>query len=165
MIDFSLKYIMDNSPYDITLSDVGFIFKTDYGIHYRVSFDKEDITLGGCDTYQLILQNVEHIRPAHDPKVETTVLAIIDEFFRSNMEVLLYICDTSDGKEGGRNRLFLRWFDKHAAPGRFTICTARAKIENELVYAAIIVENRNPKLKEITADFKKTADLLTDKPQ
>ena len=78
---------------------------------------------------------------------------------------LLYICDTSDGKEDGRNRLFLRWFDKHAAPGRFTICTARAKIENEMVYAAIIVENRNPKLKEITADFKKTADLLTDKPQ
>ena len=164
MIDFSLKHILDNSPYDITLSDAGFIFQTDFGIHYRVSFDKEDIVLGGCDTYQLILHNVEHLRPAHDPKVEQTVLAIIDEFFRSNLEVLLYICDTSDGKEGSRNRLFLRWFERNAAPGRFSICTAKAIIENETVYAAIIVENRNPKLKEITTDFEKTAAMLTNKP-
>ena len=129
MIDFSLKHILEDSPYDITLSEAGFIFLTDYGIHYRVSFDKEDIILGGCDTYQLILHNVEHVRPAHDPKVEQTVLAIINEFFRSNLEVLLYICDTSDGKESSRNRLFLRWFEKHATPGRFPICTAKACIE------------------------------------
>lgn len=50
-------------------------------------------------------------------------------------------------------------------PGRFNICTAHAKIENETVYAAIIVENRNPKLKEITDDFRKTADMLADKPE
>lgn len=165
MIDFSLKHILEHSPYDITLSDAGFIFLTDTGIHYRVSFDKEDIILGGCETYQLILQNVEHIRQPHDPKVETTVLAIIDEFFRSNLQVLLYICDTSDGKESGRNRLFLRWFEKNAAPGRFTICKANAKVEDEMIYAAIIVENRNPKLKDITEDFEKTASMLaTDKP-
>ena len=51
MIDFSLKHILENSPYDITLTDVGFVFQTDLGIHYRVSFDKESMVLGGCDTY------------------------------------------------------------------------------------------------------------------
>jgi predicted deacetylase len=120
--------------------------------------------LGGCETYQLILQNVEHVRPPHDPKVQKTVLAIIDEFFRSNMKVLLYICDTSDGKEDSRNRLFLRWFEKYAEPGRFTICNAHANVEGEVVYAAIIVENRNPKLKEIMEDFEEAAAVLTDKP-
>jgi len=164
MIDFSLKHILEKSPYDITLSEAGFIFLTDNGIHYRVSFDKEDIVLGGCDTYQLILQNVEHLRPSYDPKVALTIMAIIEEFFRSNMEVLLYICDTSDGRESGRNRLFLRWFDKHAEPERYTIHTANAKVEDETVYAAIIIENRNPRLKEIIADFDQTAALLTDKP-
>ena len=77
-----------NSPYDITLSEVGFIFLTDNGIHYRVSFDEED----------------------------------------------MIVCDTSDGKEGGRNRLFLRWFERHASSERFTICTANAKVEDETVY-------------------------------
>ena len=165
MIDFSLKRILDNSPYDITLSEVGFIFLTDNGVHYRVSFDEEDIILGGCKTYQLILQNVEHQRAAHDPKIEATVLAIIDEFFRSNSHVLLYVCDTSDGKEEGRNRLFLRWFERHAKPGRFTIRTAKARVEEESIYVAIIVENTNPNLNAVTADFDATAAALTDKPE
>jgi hypothetical protein len=121
--------------------------------------------LGGCKTYQIILQNVENTRAPHDPKIEQTVLAIIDEFFRSNQHVLLYICDTSDGKESGRNRLFLRWFERHATPGRFTICTANAKVEDEMVYIAIIVDNNNPSLKAITDDFNETADALTNKPE
>jgi hypothetical protein len=161
MIDFSISKIIENSPYEITLSDSDFIFKTDLGVHYRISFEEEDIILGGCTVYQFILQNVEHLRLPHDPKVELTVLAIINEFFRSNQDVLLYICDTSDGKEEIRNRLFLRWFDKHATPGRFTICTAKAKVEHETIYAAIIVENTNPKLSAITSDFEKTAEILS----
>ena len=87
MIDFSLQHILQHAPYDITLSEAGFIFLTDNGIHYRVSFDEEDIVLGGCKTYQFILQNVEHARAPHDPKIEATVLAIIDEFFRSNQHI------------------------------------------------------------------------------
>lgn len=165
MIDFSLKHILQNSPYDITLSELGFIFLTDNGIHYRVSFDEEDIVLGGCKTYQLILQNVEHVRAPYDPKIETTVLAIIDEFFRSNQHVLLYICDTSDGKEVGRNRLFLRWFEHHASSDRFTICTANAKVEDEMIYVTIIVDNRNPHLSAITEEFHKTAAVLTNKSE
>ena len=50
MIDFSLQHILQHSPYDITLSEGGFIFLTDNGIHYRVSFDEEDLVLGGCKT-------------------------------------------------------------------------------------------------------------------
>lgn len=165
MIDFSLQHILQNSPYDITLSEVGFIFLTDHGIHYRISFDEEDMILGGCKTYQLILQNVERTRAPHDPKIEATVLAIIEEFFRSNHHVLLYVCDTSDGKEGGRNRLFLRWFEHHASPERFTICTANAKVENEMIYIAIIVDNNNPHQKAIIDDFNQTADILTNKPE
>jgi len=165
MIEFSLQHILQNAPYDITLSEVGFIFQTDNGVHYRVSFDEEDIVLGGCKTYQFILQNVEHARAPHDPKIEATVLAIIDEFFRSNQHVLLYVCDTSDGKEGGRNRLFLRWFERHSTPERFTICTANAKVEDEMVYIAIIVDNSNPNLKAITDDFNETAEALTNKPE
>ncbi len=165
MIDFSLQHILQNSPYDITLSESGFIFQTDNGVHYRISFDEEEIVLGGCKTYQFILFRVEDIHTPHDPKIEETVLAIINEFFRSNQHVLLYVCDTSDGKEGGRNRLFLRWFEHRAEPGRFTICTANAQVEGEMVYIAIIVDNRNPNLKAITDDFNKTAEALANKPQ
>ena len=37
-----------------------------------------------------------------------------------------------------------RGFEKDATPGRFTIKTAKANIEGEVLYTAIIVENSHP---------------------
>ena len=94
-------------------------------------------------------------------KVEQAILAILDVFFREHLDVLLYMCDDSDGREANRNRLFLAWFKKHAAPNRFTIRTASAIVEGRGFYAAIIVENRNPLLETVIADFENTAQALT----
>lgn len=80
------------------------------------------------------------------------------------MSLLLYVCDTSDNREAARNRLFIRWFKQSAQPDRFTIRSASTTIEGQGFYAAIIVENRNPLLTDITADFDKTAVTLTNKP-
>ena len=51
---------------------------------------------------------------------------------------------------------------EHAAPERFTIRTASAIVEGKGFYAAIIVENRNPLLETIIADFESTALALTE---
>lgn len=165
MIKFSLKHILEQSPYDLMLSGDEFTFKTDLNVHYSVSFSKEDIVLGDCDTYQLIIRKIDDIRSQHDPKVEATILSIIKEFFRSNLEVMLYMCDTSDGREESRNRLFLSWFERYAEKGQFTICKAHTTIEGEGMFFCIVVENRNPRLKAITEDFEEKAAMLTsDKP-
>lgn len=161
MIRFSLKQMLENSPYELILSGDSFVFQTDLGIHYSVSFNKEEIVLGECDTYQLIIRKIEERRSSYDPKVEKTILAIINEFFRLNLEVMLYMCDTSDGKEEIRNRLFLSWFEKYADKKRFTICQAHMEIEGEGLFICIIVDNRNPKLAAITKDFNEQAALLT----
>lgn len=161
MITFSLRRILEHAPYDLVLSGNDFAFQTDLGIHYVISFHKEGIVVGGCDTYQLIIRKVEDMRSPHDPKVEATILAIINEFFQSNMEVLLYMCDTSDGREEFRNRLFLSWFDKYEKD-RFTICQAHAEVEGEGLFLCIIIDNRHPKLAVIKADFEEKAALLTE---
>ena len=133
MIRFSLKRILENAPYDLTLSDNNFVFQTDLGIHYMVSFSKEDIVLGGCATYQLIIRKIEEEKSPHDPKVEATILAIVREFFRSNLEIMLYLCDTSDGREEYRNRLFLTWFDRkdkgYSGSGLSLLAEAKKKRE------------------------------------
>ena len=98
MIKFSLKRILENAPYELVLVGDEFTFQTDFHIHYSVSFNKEDIVLGGCDTYQLIIRKIEERRSQFDPKVEATILAIINEFFQSNSEIMLYLCDTSERK-------------------------------------------------------------------
>lgn len=162
MIKFSLKRILENAPYELVLVGDEFTFQTDFHIHYSVSFNKEDIVLGGCDTYQLIIRKIEERRSQFDPKVEATILAIINEFFQSNSEVMLYLCDTSDGREESRNRLFLTWFDRYAERNRFTICSAHAKIENETLFLCIVIDNRNPRLQAIKEDFEEKAAILTD---
>ena len=167
MIKFSLSRILEESPYNLILSGTDFRVITDFGIHYSVSFNKEDIVLGECETYQLIIRKIDEIRSKHDPKVEKTILAIIDEFFRSNLEILLYMCDTSDGRESIRNRLFISWFEKYANKERFTICKAFTSVEGQGLFIGIIVENRNPKIYDIITDFNEQAKLLSasDKPE
>lgn len=59
MIRFSIRRILETSPYELMLSGEEFVFQTDFGIRYSVSFNKEDIVLGGCATYQIIIRKVE----------------------------------------------------------------------------------------------------------
>lgn len=166
MNPLSLQRINQKAPYHVVRSakDV-YCFSTDRGVDYSIAF-MEDNPLGGCDTYQFAIRKISNLAASYDADIEVTVLAIIDEFFFSNLNVLLYICDTSDHREEARNRLFLQWFERNAVPDRFTIRTANAIVEGEGFYAAIIVENRNPKLQAITEEFEETSRLLAqDKPE
>lgn len=165
MIVLSLDSINRQDVYYVMLSPQGgYIFETEKGIHYTISFEEES-SFGGCGTYQFIIEKRERIRSAHDPKVEKTILAILNQFFVEHLDVLLYMCDDSDGREANRNRLFLTWFRNNADLNRFTIRTASAVVEGKGFYAAIIVENRNPLLETIIADFEMTAQaLITGKP-
>ena len=154
MIQLSLETINEHAYYYVMLSPKGsYIFETEGGIHYTISFEEES-PIGGCDTFQFIIEKMENVRSGYDSKVEQTILAIINEFFVEHLNVLLYLCDDSDGREANRNRLFLTWFKKNADPKRFTIRTANAIVEGKGFYAAIIVENRNPMLEAIVDDLK-----------
>ena len=161
MMQLSIENINSRAGYKVKQSPYGeFRFETELGISYSISFE-EEMPVGGCNTYQFVIRKMDDCKSPHDAKVEQTILAILDEFFAEHLDVLLYMCDDSDGREANRNRLFLAWFKKHAAPERFTIRVASAIIEGKGFYAAIIVENRNPLLETIIADFESTAQALT----
>ena len=164
MNPLSLCSINEHSPYRVVVSDGGdYLFSTKHGIVYSVSFC-EEFELGGCICYQFSLTNVNDKHSYYDSDIRPTVIAIIKEFFTNNQNVLLYMCDTTDGREAHRNRLFLRWFKESDTLGQFTIKTANAKVEDQTLYVAIIVENNNPKIEEITNSFEAEAEMLTNKP-
>jgi len=163
MRQFNLDRINSKAPYKVSALGKQYVFVTNYGLHYEVRFF-EEMPIGGCETWQFSFAKAEDTLTPEDPYVRFTLFAIIDEFFIENEDVLLYICDTSDSREAARNRLFIRWFKQSAQPNRFTIRSASTIIEGQGFYAAIIVENRNPMLTDITADFDQTAVSLTNKP-
>lgn len=160
MISLSLDAINSHSPYKVVISNGDYDFVTIDGIRYSASF-LEDVPLGECETYQFGFRKKDDEHTNYDVNVKLTLLAIINQFFIENENVLLYICDTSDGRESKRNRLFLRWFKEFATPEHFTMRSANAIVEGQGFYAAIIVENSNPKLEAIINDFNRTAESLT----
>jgi hypothetical protein len=78
---------------------------------------------------------------------------------------LLYICDTGDGKQALRSRLFIRWFNTYRNKDAYIVETAEVKEGNITNFAALIVQKSNPQLESIVSDFRETVKLFTDKPQ
>lgn len=159
MNKISIDRINEKSPYKVIEIKGGFEFTTSAGACYRIYF-VEETPLGGCETMQFVLNRVDNTDSHFDPNISVITFIIIDEFFTENDDVLLYICDTSDNREAGRNRLFLNWFERAANPKRFIIRTAKAVVEDECIYAAIIVQRSNEALQSILDEFDATAKAL-----
>lgn len=74
------------------------MFSTESGVEYSVHFT-EEFAIGECDTYQFMFSKLTKDHVPFDLKISQTLIVIIEEFFRANHNVLLYICDTSDNRE------------------------------------------------------------------
>ena len=163
----SLKRINENSSYPVeTTGEDGFYqFFTDGGVHYSVGFMEDDILLSQ-NSYQLIIANINNHKSPRDHKVRDTIIAIVDEFFRSNNSTLLYICETGDSKQSMRSRLFEYWFSTYNRKALFTMISSSIVDEEGVVnFATIILRNDNPNLSEIIAEFTESIQLLSQKPE
>lgn len=110
--------------------------------------------------------NVNHKSSPRDAKVRDTIIAIIRQFFIANNSVMLYICETGDGKQAQRNRLFEYWFSSYLKQNDFTFLHTSVKdTEGVDNYAALIIRNDNPRISIILAKFADTVHILNHKPE
>lgn len=138
-------------------------FNTDSGVEYAVIFDHDDL-LQSCESYQFVITNVNHKKSPRDSKVRTTILLIIEEFFRQNNTTLLYICESGDGKQNLRNRLFDYWFAVYKGNDRFVFLSTSIQDEEGIDnYAALIVRKDNPRLTSVITEFTQTVQVLSQK--
>lgn len=165
MNQLSIENINRISPYKVASTPKGsIIFCTEYGIHYVVDFIEDDSLLS-YESYEFIIVNADSAKSPRDIKLKETLLAIIEEFFEKNQSTMLYICDTSDGMQRYRNRLFASWFNGTNMSKRYTLCSANIKdLEGTENYASIVVRNDNPNLSLIIKDFEETTLFLATKP-
>ena len=118
------------------------------------------------ESYQLIIANLNNRKSMRDKKVRDTIVAIVDEFFNCNNSTLLYICETSDNKQGLRSRLFEYWFSTYNQKALFTTLSSSVIDEEGVInYATIILRNDNPFLTEIIAEFSESIQALNQKPK
>ena len=166
MNELSLSDINGKSPYRVLKGEGcgSFRFFTESRVQYAVDFIPDELIPEG-ESYQLIIANLNNRKSPCDLKVKDSVLIIIDEFFDKNQSTLLYICETGDGKQSMRNRLFEYWFNSYNRKMLFTLLTTSiVDEEGEVNFATLIVRNDNPKLPEIVAEFSESVRLLNQKP-
>lgn len=105
MKTLDLKVINNHAPYKVILTEDGYEFDTEHGIHYVVSFDREIIS-DNLLAYWFNLSNRNNKTSPNDKKVRLNIIIIIEEFCRNNPDILLYICDNANNQQAMRSRLF-----------------------------------------------------------
>ena len=109
--------------------------------------------------------NVNKIPSPRDLKMRDTVMLIIENFFNMNEAALLYICESGDGKQHMRSRLFEYWFSSYQMKDKFILMPVSIEdmegIEN---FAALIIRKDNPNVLDIVAEFSNTVAMFRVKP-
>lgn len=115
--------------------------------------------------YEFGIFNLTNNNSPNDPKLKQTIIAIIEEFFHDNPNVLLYQCETGDNRQAMWAHLFQCWFDGYENKDRYFIRVVMIKDEDVENYDAIIVRRDNPDFDIIVSEFERFAEEMKSKPQ
>lgn len=163
MNTLNISAINTNAPYSVWNVGEYYFFRTKYGALYKIGFMPDD-TIWDENAYQFLIVNENNTTSPNDAHLKETVFCIIEGFFKANPSILLYLCETGDGKQASRNRLFIRWFKEYSSKHLFYFDTVSMKAEGVDNFAAIIVQKSNPKLQEIIDEFNSVVKILANKP-
>ena len=153
------------SPYKVWTEDGrDYIIETSRGQIFVIGF-MDDYSIWQSGAYQFTINNQSHQPSPLDLKLRETILLLIEAFFAANPDILLYICETGDGRQAFRSRLFVRWFNTYLSRDEYVMQTAEVQEGKTKNFAALIVQKSNPRLKEILAEFDETISILTNKPE
>ena len=141
-----------------------YLIETNRGHFFVVGF-MDDYSIWPTGAYQFTINNQSHLPSPNDQKLRETILLLIEAFFMANPNILLYICETGDGKQALRSRLFVRWFNTYTHRDNYVMQTAEVEAEGTRNFAALIVQKSNPRLQEIIAEFEETVSILANKPE
>lgn len=151
----SINSINMKAPLSVTTTEGGaFCFFDTCGNSFMVGF-VEDYTIMDSGVYQFFIKNQTGVKGSSDKKVVETIIAILEEFFKSNESAVLYICDSADGKQSARDRLFSTWFGRYSGKMNYTLSHASISFDGVDYFASLLLANNNPRFAEILSAFNK----------
>ena len=153
MIYISAENINLRAPYCVKqVDDSVFVFVTKHGISYTVGF-VPDTSFMEEGVYQFFLTKTSSKKGRKDDDISKTVKVIIEEFFAQEESVMLYICDTTDGRQASRDRLFRAWFYSYIESTSYTMCTDTMIIDNVRYFSSIILRADHPLHNQVLNKF------------
>ena len=164
MNTLNLENINKQAPYKVTINleyPYLYYFHTDFDVDYEICIKANDIFVPS-GAFALDIRNKYNQPSPGNPKFKQTLIAIVEEFFRQNNDVMLYVTETNDKKQASRNRLFVRWFNTYEHCDQYVIKTAEGKMNKQMNFLAIILRKDNPRLKQAFEEFDETIAFLFD---
>lgn len=163
MIDLSAEDINKISPYKVEKIETNsFVFETKFGLRYNIGF-AEDYSFLEEGVYQFYIVNLSHEHNQQDPLVKETICVLLEAFFNAEPATMLYICDTSDNRQGVRDRLFRCWFSEYAYQGAFTMINESITFDEVKYFASIMLRNDHPQYENIITTFRNFVKDLPSK--
>ena len=154
-----------SSSYEYELSgDDQYVYRfaTDSEIQYEVKFVPstdyfDTYSELEADVFEMIISVVANPlggRLPADGRIEATIFSIFEHFFLPQRYALVFICDSSDGREQARFRKFSNWFYQRTVNSTDLAKFDRMAIDGDtIIYLSLILSRRHPNLSRIVDVF------------
>ena len=153
MIALSVDTINQRAPYKLEQTgDTSFMFETKHGVVYSAGF-MQDVSFLSEGVYQFYLVNLSGKTIGGDDDISETVRVVIEEFFTHKEVVMLYICDTADGRQASRDRLFRAWFYSFEENESYTLHTEGMMIDNVRYLSSVLLRKDHPLYMKVLSAF------------
>ena len=163
MNTLDIELINASSPYYVrNAGNNKYRFTTNAGVAYLVGF-MEDSMVEEYESYQFYITNETGSQSPNDNYLWQTIIILIEEFFRVNQSVMVYWCDTSDGHEALRARLFTQKFNVYHGHEKYIFKTIETNTEGIPYYAALIFRKDHPQAEEISSKVDFVVEELKEK--
>lgn len=141
-------------------------FTTATGVFYLVEFKPSGYIFGenvpwadACYEFSIRLRNEANRRAPYDASTAPTIDVIFRQFFREHERIIVYICETADGRHEARIRKFDRWFEQFDC-GDF-LKLDRILHDGKLdvdFFISLILRKKHPRRDEISTSFNERMD-------
>lgn len=142
------------NPFEINeVEKFDYTFVSRDGIKYRVFFSPlQDYYPELPNTYSFSIEPEDRTPHPFDRRIAMTVVAILERFFQNDENAMIMICDTLDGKERKRRKLFDRWF-KMFNNGRLIKMDAAGSVDQYELFLSIYFTKTNPNKEQLKVAF------------
>ena len=146
-------------PYRYWIEDDKYLFRTPSGVLYVAYF--LDLSSLAENLFTFIFDRVSMgDKGVIDTQVCDTVCTILASFFKEHINSILIVCDSADGREKARMRLFNAWFDRIAPEGLIKVDRTGRTSSYEL-FVSILLCQDNPAKEQLKALLEDYCNMVT----
>lgn len=111
----------------------------------------------GAEVFEMVISVADNPtggRLPADPLSAPTIFAVFEDFFLPKRYAIVFICDSSDGRERARYRKFGLWFYNKTVSTDDLAKFDRIAIDGDsVIYLSLIMSRRHPQLTRIVDIF------------